>query len=138
METDDGFTLTEGPAIVQYVADKFPNAKLAPPNGSKERYQAQEWLNFITSELHKNFGALVVANGIDFRLERGARHALIGPNGAGKTTLFNLLTGFIPPDTGMVELDGHALGGLRPYQIVNRGLARTFQLARPFMGMTVL
>ncbi len=58
LETDDGIVLTEGPVIVQYVADKAPNAKLAPPNGSKERYQVQEWLNFITSELHKNFGAI--------------------------------------------------------------------------------
>jgi len=58
LETDDGFVLTEGPVIVQYIADQAPNAKLAPPTGSKERYQVQEWLNFITSELHKNFGAL--------------------------------------------------------------------------------
>ena len=58
LELDNGERLTEGPAIVQYIADTTPNAKLAPPNGSKERYQAQEWLNFITSELHKNFGAI--------------------------------------------------------------------------------
>ena len=58
LETDDGIVLTEGPVIVQYVADKAPNSKLAPPAGSKERYQVQEWLNFITSELHKNFSPL--------------------------------------------------------------------------------
>jgi len=55
---DDGDVLTEGPAIVQYVADKVPAAKLIPPAGSKERYHAQEWLNFITSDLHKNFTPL--------------------------------------------------------------------------------
>jgi len=88
--------------------------------------------------LNKRFGGLHAVKDAAFTLERGSITGILGPNGAGKTTLFNLLTGFIPPDTGMVELDGHALGGLRPYQIVNRGLARTFQLARPFMGMTVL
>ncbi len=55
---DDGQTLTEGPAIVQYLADKKPDAKLAPANGTMERYRLQEWLNFITSELHKGFSPL--------------------------------------------------------------------------------
>jgi len=55
---DDGEVLTEGPAIVQYLADTKPEAKLAPPNGTIERYRLQEWLNFITAELHKSFGAL--------------------------------------------------------------------------------
>jgi glutathione S-transferase len=55
---DDGQILTEGPAIVQYLADKKPESKLAPANGTFERYRMQEWLNFIASELHKSFGAL--------------------------------------------------------------------------------
>jgi glutathione S-transferase len=55
---DNGETLTEGPAIVQYLADQKPDSGLAPRNGTFERYQLQEWLNFITSELHKSFGAL--------------------------------------------------------------------------------
>jgi glutathione S-transferase len=55
---DNGVTLTEGPAIVQYLADQKPDSGLAPRNGTLERYQLQEWLNFITSELHKSFGAL--------------------------------------------------------------------------------
>jgi glutathione S-transferase len=55
---DGGGVLTEGPAIVQYIADKAPNAKLAPANGTDERYQLQEWLNLITSELHKSFSPL--------------------------------------------------------------------------------
>jgi glutathione S-transferase len=58
LELDDGEVLTEGPAIVQYIADKAPGSKLAPPAGTKERYRVQEWLNFITSELHKNFSPL--------------------------------------------------------------------------------
>ena len=55
---DDGTLLTEGPAVVQYIADKAPNSGLAPANGSIERYKLQEWLNFITTELHKGFSPL--------------------------------------------------------------------------------
>src|SRR5262245_59098653 len=55
LELDNGERLSEGPAIVQYIADQVPDKKLAPPNGSFERYRLQEWLNFTTSELHKNF-----------------------------------------------------------------------------------
>ena len=58
LELDDGELLTEGPVIVQYIADKAPESKLAPPAGTKERYRVQEWLNFVTSELHKNFSPL--------------------------------------------------------------------------------
>jgi len=58
LELDDGAVLTEGPAIVQYLADRKPDAGLAPKAGSIERYRLQEWLNFITSELHKQFSPL--------------------------------------------------------------------------------
>lgn len=58
LELDDGTCLAEGPAIVQYIADQVPEKKLAPPNGSLERYKLQSYLNFITSELHKAFGGL--------------------------------------------------------------------------------
>ena len=59
---DDGGVLTEGPAIVQYIADQAPASKLAPANGTIERYRLQEWLNFITSELHKQFSPLFDAS----------------------------------------------------------------------------
>jgi glutathione S-transferase len=59
---EDGEMLTEGPAIVQYIADKAPASGLIPPAGSKERYRTQEWLNFISSELHKNFSPLFRPN----------------------------------------------------------------------------
>jgi glutathione S-transferase len=59
---DSGDVLTEGPAIVQYIADQAPNAKLAPPNGTIERSHLQEWLNFVTTELHKSFGPLFNKN----------------------------------------------------------------------------
>ncbi|MCI0573211.1 MAG: glutathione transferase GstA [Myxococcaceae bacterium] len=62
LELDDGQLLTEGAAIVQYLADHKPEAKLAPPNGTMERYRLQEWLNFIATELHKGFGTLFKRN----------------------------------------------------------------------------
>ena len=58
LELDDGQRLTEGPAVVQYLADRNPASRLAPANGTMERYRLQEWLNFITAELHKQFGPL--------------------------------------------------------------------------------
>ncbi len=58
LQLDDGSILTEGPAIVQYLADRKPEAKLAPANGTMERYRLQEWLNFISTELHKQFSPL--------------------------------------------------------------------------------
>jgi ABC-type branched-subunit amino acid transport system ATPase component len=91
-----------------------------------------------TRALYKSFGALEVARDIDFRLERGARHALIGPNGAGKTTLVNLLTGLLPPSRGAVLLDGEDLTALPQAKRVKRGIARTFQINQLFRGLTVL
>jgi len=91
-----------------------------------------------TRQLCKSFGALEVARDIDFRLERGARHALIGPNGAGKTTLVNLLTGVLPPSRGAVLLEGEDLTELPQAKRVKRGIARTFQINQLFRGLTVL
>ncbi len=65
LELDDGTRLTEGPAIVQYIADQAPSSKLAPANGTVPRYQLQEWLNFITSELHKQYSPLFDATTLD-------------------------------------------------------------------------
>ncbi|MBO0754469.1 MAG: ABC transporter ATP-binding protein [Bradyrhizobiaceae bacterium] len=88
--------------------------------------------------LNKRFGGLHAVKDVSFTLQAGSITGVLGPNGAGKTTMFNLLTGFLPFDVGRVEFDGQSLGGLPPHKIVNRGLVRTFQLARPFLGMTVL
>ena len=79
--------------------------------------------------LAKKFGALVVAQTIDLDLMPGARVALIGPNGAGKTTFVNMLTGFLEPDGGTIELSGDNLAGLRPEHRVKRGLVRTHQIS---------
>jgi ABC-type branched-subunit amino acid transport system ATPase component len=91
-----------------------------------------------TRALSRNFGALQVANSIDFRLEAGARHALIGPNGAGKTTFVNLLTGVLAPSSGQVLLDGEDVTRLAQARRVKRGIARTFQINQLFRGLTVL
>ncbi len=90
-----------------------------------------------TKGLCKNFGALEVAREVNFRLERGARHALIGPNGAGKTTFINLLTGVLPPSRGSVLLEGEDVTLLAQARRVKRGIARTFQINQLFRGLTV-
>jgi branched-chain amino acid transport system ATP-binding protein len=71
-------------------------------------------------------------------LERGEVLGLIGPNGAGKTTAFSLLSGFLTPDAGDIRFDGKSLVGLKPHAICRAGLARTFQIVRPFPRLTVL
>ena len=91
-----------------------------------------------TIGLHKRFGALVVANDIDFRLAPGARHALIGPNGAGKTTFIDLITGRLPPSAGRVLLGGRDVTTLSQAERVRLGLGRTFQINTLFRGLTVL
>lgn len=86
----------------------------------------------------RRFGGLTAVKNVSFSLQAGEITGILGPNGAGKTTLFNLITGFIRNNSGTITFDGHALAGLKPFRIVNLGLARTFQLTRPFVGMTVL
>ena len=91
-----------------------------------------------TRGLCKSFGALTVAESIDFRLEPGARHALIGPNGAGKTTFVNMLTGRLAPSAGQMLLGGEDITGLAQAARVKRGLGRTFQINTLFRDMSVL
>jgi branched-chain amino acid transport system ATP-binding protein len=91
-----------------------------------------------TRRLCKSFGALTVAENIEFRLEAGARHALIGPNGAGKTTFVNMLTGRLAPSSGEVVLDGEDITRLSQAARVKRGLGRTFQINTLFRELSVL
>jgi branched-chain amino acid transport system ATP-binding protein len=88
--------------------------------------------------LSKRFGGLRAVQDLSFSVKEGETVALIGPNGAGKTTSFNLITGFHRPDAGSVLAFGREVVGLQPYDICAHGLARTFQVARPFGKMTVL
>jgi ABC-type branched-subunit amino acid transport system ATPase component len=91
-----------------------------------------------TVGLCKNFGGLVVADAIDFRMDKGARHALIGPNGAGKTTFVNLVSGALQPSAGGIRLAGEDVTALSQSQRVKRGLVRTFQINALFRRLSVL
>ena len=92
----------------------------------------------VAQGLTKGFGGPPVVEDVSFTLARGAITGLIGPNGAGKTTLFNLLAGSLAPDRGTLTLDGTRIEGRRPDEVFGLGLARTFQIPRPFPAMTVL
>src|SRR5262252_742463 len=92
----------------------------------------------VVTSLSKRFGGLRAVQDLSFSVREGETLALIGPNGAGKTTSFHLITGFHRADAGSVKAFGRELVGLRPHQICAHGLARTFQVARPFGAMTVL
>jgi branched-chain amino acid transport system ATP-binding protein len=88
--------------------------------------------------MNKRFGGFHVLKDIGFDVRAGEIIGILGPNGAGKTTLFNLLTGFLRPDDGEISLRGLSLIGQPAHRIVSMGVARTFQLCRPFVGMSVL
>ena len=90
------------------------------------------------SSLRKDFGGLRAVSDLSFELQQGEILGLIGPNGAGKTTVFNLITGFIPPTSGEVRLEGDSLVGLKPSAVVKKGIARTFQIVKPFRNLSVL
>lgn len=85
----------------------------------------------------KKFAGLVAVDRVDFQLEPGQILGLIGPNGAGKTTLVNVIAGIYPPTEGEVYFKGEKISGLKPYQIGRLGIGRTFQIVKPFPGMTV-
>ena len=88
-------------------------------------------------DLHKDFGGIKAVDGCSFKLPKGEISGLIGPNGSGKTTTFNLLTGITPPDSGSVMFNGRDIAGLKPYQIFQKGITRTFQITRIYREMTV-
>lgn len=88
--------------------------------------------------LNKRFSGLLATSDVSFQIKKEEFIGLIGPNGAGKTTLFNLLTGFLPPTSGEIIFKGQSIKGLSPHQMVARGMARTFQLVKPFSKLSVL
>ncbi len=90
------------------------------------------------TKLTKDFGGLRAVASLSFELNAGEILGLIGPNGAGKTTAFNLMSGFIPPTSGEVLLEGRSVVGLKPHAVVQRGIARTFQIVKPFRNLNVL
>ena len=85
----------------------------------------------------KSFGGVTAVKNVSLTVEPGEILGIMGPNGSGKTTLFNLVSGALAPDSGEVVLHGERTNGLAPHQLCRRGLARTFQLVRPFLALTV-
>ena len=90
------------------------------------------------SRLTKKFGGFTAVNAISFELHKGEILGLIGPNGSGKSTTFNVIAGLFPPTSGSVTLDGREIGGLPPNRICKLGIARTFQIPRPFRKLSIL
>ena len=92
----------------------------------------------VVNHLTKRFGGFTAVSDLSFELKRGEILGLIGPNGSGKSTTFNVVAGLYAPTSGSVRLDGEEIGGLAPANICRRGLARTFQIPRPFRKLSVL
>ena len=88
--------------------------------------------------VRKSFGGVTAVNDVSFALEAGRIYGLIGPNGSGKTTLFNCITGLERRDAGRVLFKGERIDHLKPYQVANRGIGRTFQVIRVFPELTAL
>jgi branched-chain amino acid transport system ATP-binding protein len=89
-------------------------------------------------DLVKSFGGVTAINHLSLEVEKGTVFGIIGPNGSGKTTFFNLVTGMFPVTSGKVTFNGRSITGLRPHQIAELGIGRTFQIPAPFTKMTVL
>jgi branched-chain amino acid transport system ATP-binding protein len=90
------------------------------------------------SGITKRFGGITALTNVAFSIRRGEIYGLIGPNGAGKTTLFNVLTSVYEPDGGNFVFDGVPMRGLKPHQVAERGIARTFQNIRLFANLSAL
>jgi branched-chain amino acid transport system ATP-binding protein len=88
--------------------------------------------------LTKRFGGFTALSGVSFEVQEGEILGLIGPNGSGKTTLFNCISGALPATTGSIAFRGEEIGGRTPDQICHRGIARTFQIPRPFRKLSIL
>lgn len=95
-------------------------------------------IDLVTQDLTKRFGGLVAVNDAALRVAAGSIHGIIGPNGAGKTSLFNLIAGSLLPSSGRILLGGRDISRLPPEARCALGVARTFQVPRPFTGLDVL
>ncbi len=89
-------------------------------------------------EVSKTFGGLKAVDRVSFDVSEGEIVGLIGPNGAGKTTLFNLISGYNPPSEGSIVFEGREISGRKPFELAAVGIGRTFQIVKPFAGLSVL
>jgi ABC-type branched-subunit amino acid transport system ATPase component/ABC-type branched-subunit amino acid transport system permease subunit len=103
----------------------------------RDRPAAPEDIILEVRNLSRSFGGLKAVQNVSFKLQRNDILGIIGPNGAGKTTLFNLLNGFLRPDTGEVLLEGRDVFARKPHELCEAGVARTFQIMRPFQRMSI-
>jgi branched-chain amino acid transport system ATP-binding protein len=96
-------------------------------------------MSFLQAQkLTKSFGGLMALCEVNFEINQGEIFGVIGPNGSGKTTLFNVITGFLKANSGKVTFMGKDITGLPPHQICRQGIARIFQLVKPFLQLTTL
>ena len=122
------------PVVVEAAERAGPVGAAAP---AFERMPATGEVILEVRGLSRSFSGLNAVQEVSFQLQRNAILGIIGPNGAGKTTLFNLLNGFLRPDTGTVWLDGRDMTGRKPHELCEAGIGRTFQVMRPFLRMSV-
>jgi branched-chain amino acid transport system permease protein len=129
--------LPGGRPVLKTEADGVPSALTVNPLAEGPARQKVPF--FEVRSLSKHFGGLVAVRDVSFEVPKGKIIGLIGPNGAGKTTIFNLVTGFISPDSGEVLFQGETITALSPpHQVCLKRIGRTFQLVKPFRGMTAL
>ncbi len=119
-------------------ASAAPVTALAPVTAPARIRNAGRHVVFEAVQVSKAFGGLQAVRDVSLQVRQGEILGIIGPNGAGKTTLFNLLNGFIRPDSGRILFEGRSIAGQRPYEICAAGVGRTFQVVRPFRRMSVL
>src|ERR1700724_2908207 len=124
-----------------------PNSEHLPRSGSIPYRNSGRWQEpprgthramLRVNEVSKDFGGVRAVDRVSFSLALDRITGLIGPNGAGKTTLFNLIAGSLRPSAGSVAFEGERIDGRPPHAVFAAGIARTFQIPRPFSAMTVL
>ena len=138
--------LPEGiiPSILAWARRRRPAAPPAPraaeivPVGPARPVEPSERTLVEIKGVTKRFGGLQALNGVDLTVREGEILGLVGPNGSGKTTLINVISGFYPLTSGTISVDGAEVGRAPAHQIARRGVARTYQIPRPFTNMTVL
>ncbi|WP_454688581.1 branched-chain amino acid ABC transporter ATP-binding protein/permease [Achromobacter aloeverae] len=126
---------TAGPAGVEGKDESRP--RTLQPARSSDAAPAAGDIILDVQAVSRSFGGLKAVQNVSFSVRRGMILGIIGPNGAGKTTLFNLLNGFLRPDTGKVIVNGVDMAGRKPHVLCAAGVGRTFQVMRPFMRLTV-